>query len=256
MSAPHDAGAADEMQHVLQCRALVGVPAVVVLCVLAQPVLARHVRPLQDMRRQLGAVPVPESPLPRQCRSVHQHAGRRCGAACAGGGSCRAGTGFQCGTCAAGYQFAGASCVDIDECALAGALCPSNSICINKIGSFECSCVSPYVGAFSGVGVAAFATVRTLQCAIPNPCSVNNGGCSTQRTCVFTNPGAYCADCQPLGGFAYANLGPYGCVIVLVDATLSGVVGNAITGAAITSGTVSVDGFPYSAAIGSQRAFG
>lgn len=49
--------------------------------------------------------------------------------------------------CKEGFDARGSICVDVDECAKNSSLCGENSICINKLGGFNCQCANGFVGA-------------------------------------------------------------------------------------------------------------
>ncbi|XP_013415728.1 adhesion G protein-coupled receptor E1-like [Lingula anatina] len=53
------------------------------------------------------------------------------------------GTDFKC-DCLPGYEDINGTCTDIDECVTD--ICPTNSRCINKEGSYRCECLPGYKG--------------------------------------------------------------------------------------------------------------
>lgn len=96
--------------------------------------------------------------------------------------------------CNVGYSLdvAGA-CVDDDECQ--SNPCGDNATCVNTPGTFECSCISGYLG-------------DGITCVDVNECDTNNGGCDALTTCTNTPGTRICGAC-PSG---YAGNGDEGCM--------------------------------------------
>ncbi|XP_048580982.1 hemicentin-1 isoform X2 [Nematostella vectensis] len=79
--------------------------------------------------------------------------------------------------------FHGASCVDIDECEIAGPIiCPENTNCVNTHGSYECTCLGPFSPWFGD------------KCRDRNECAYKN--CGVGATCLNAL-GSYTCQCEP-----------------------------------------------------------
>ena len=75
-------------------------------------------------------------------------------------------------TCIEGFEGNGKKCKDFDEC-LIDNICPENSYCKNKLGSFVCKCSD------------GFAKDGSI-CVDVDECKLNNGGCHFNALCENT----------------------------------------------------------------------
>lgn len=77
----------------------------------------------------------------------------------------------QC-TCNTGFTGDGATCTDVDECAMSPNPCGAESMCVNEPGSFSCTCPAGYEPSGD-------------TCVDIDECAAANGGCAD--TCSCTN---------------------------------------------------------------------
>ncbi|CAB1340813.1 unnamed protein product [Coregonus sp. 'balchen'] len=107
---------------------------------------------------------------------------------------------FYCGSCPAGWQGNGYSCLDVNECSTNNGGCSTTPMvqCLNTMGSFHCGTCPP---GYEGDG-------RT--CTQANICANNNGGCYPQATCSST-PGAIIPVCTCPPDYTGNGYGPTGC---------------------------------------------
>ncbi|XP_019897556.2 cubilin [Esox lucius] len=107
---------------------------------------------------------------------------------------------FYCGSCPAGWQGNGYSCLDVNECSTNNGGCSTAPMvqCLNTMGSFHCGPCPP---GYEGDG-------RT--CTQADICANNNGGCSPLATCSST-PGSTIPVCTCPPGYTGNGFGPTGC---------------------------------------------
>jgi hypothetical protein len=92
---------------------------------------------------------------------------------------------FSC-TCHPGFSGNGATCFDVNECAMTLSPCAAVAVCSNTIGGYTCGCPAGYVGDGTAGGTGC-TDVDECQSASP-PCSVN-------ATCGNT-PGSFTCGCN------------------------------------------------------------
>ncbi|XP_013412332.1 signal peptide, CUB and EGF-like domain-containing protein 3 [Lingula anatina] len=109
------------------------------------------------------------------------------------------GTDFKC-DCLPGYEDINGTCTDIDECLTD--ICPPNSRCINKEGSYRCECLPGFKGG---------SCTDIDECKIPSTCS-------NPRTQCVNTVGSY--DCLCLRGF-YGNNCERNCPVGFVQSDSS-----------------------------------
>ncbi|XP_021476232.2 cubilin [Oncorhynchus mykiss] len=107
---------------------------------------------------------------------------------------------FYCGSCPAGWQGNGYSCLDVNECSTNNGGCSTTPMvqCLNTMGSFHCGTCPP---GYEGDG-------RT--CTQANICANNNGGCYPLATCSST-PGSTLPVCTCPPDYTGNGYGPTGC---------------------------------------------
>ncbi|CAG0896827.1 unnamed protein product [Darwinula stevensoni] len=88
--------------------------------------------------------------------------------------------------CRGGFLAHGASCIDIDECAVSDKTCGSNAICQNSIPSYTCTCKQGFVP-------APRPEIACKQISVETIC-VNNVDCVNNAECVD-------GTCRCRGGF-------------------------------------------------------
>lgn len=105
----------------------------------------------------------------------------KAGGACSGGDCINTEGGFEC-LCPDGRSLSddGASCVDIDECAVQGNVCGSTGRCENMLGKFICICDPGYAS-----------SEDEQSCHDIDECLVGNGGC--EHNCHNTVGGVECS---------------------------------------------------------------
>ncbi|MCA9616591.1 MAG: DUF4215 domain-containing protein [Myxococcales bacterium] len=90
---------------------------------------------------------------------------------------------FTC-TCPPGYvgngRSSGSRCTDVDECASGGAICNTNAVCTNTLGSYTCACNAGWTG-------------NGVTCTDVDECTTA-GLCGESSTCTNTD-GSYACGC-------------------------------------------------------------
>jgi hypothetical protein len=114
---------------------------------------------------------------------------------------------IYCTPCPSGYSGAGLTgCVDINECTTNDAAyadqCVAPATCVNQPGTYTCNC--PSTTTKNGDG---------FSCDDINECAINNGGCSSFRSCInLDKTGSYCGNCSdtriPIGNTSCSELNP------------------------------------------------
>ena len=115
-----------------------------------------------------------------------------------GAGTCTDNAGSYACACAAGFRFDGATCVDIDECAVSGFCGTGAASCANEPGSFACACAAGYAAASAtgslcaNVDECASATTcgRALSGGSVNGCADAIGGYTCTCGAGFTPSGS------------------------------------------------------------------
>jgi hypothetical protein len=131
----------------------------------------------------------------------------QCGRSLGGGGvnTCSNTSGGYTCSCGAGFAPSGsgssATCIDIDECAVA-TTCnqPAGNTCTDTSGGYTCTCTTGYMSSGSGLS-ATCADVN--ECATASQCGRSLGGGSA-NTCDNA-PGSYACTCGP--GFMASGSG-------------------------------------------------
>jgi streptogramin lyase len=98
-------------------------------------------------------------------------------------------------------EFSLTGCVDIDECATASHNCAINSTCINRIGTFSCTCNEGYVG-------TGYFCTDNDECA-----SEASNNCDNNAICVNTE-GSYSCTCSTGYQDAYSGARGKACIDV------------------------------------------
>lgn len=85
--------------------------------------------------------------------------------------------------CKVGFEGDGATCTDVDECALGLDDCPGDALCTNTDGGFTCACQPGYTGDGS-------------DCVDVDECADGSNDCDPAATCSNV-PGSFVCSCPP-----------------------------------------------------------
>ena len=80
-----------------------------------------------------------------------------------------------------GFVGDGITCADVDECSSGTDSCPTNSLCMNTVGSYLCNCVSGY-------------TDDNGDCVDEDECVTNTHTCDVDTHCKNTLGSCLCLD--------------------------------------------------------------
>ncbi len=119
------------------------------------------------------------------CFSPTYPEGVRCAAPdqCPDGQMCDPGTNSCRSTCSPGFEALGGACVDVDECAGAGA-CSADAACTNTPGSFTCACNAGFEG--DGTSCARICTTALIF----DDCDAVDTNCATLEDTTLTDDAA------------------------------------------------------------------